>query len=126
MPTLNSLRVLVIDDHPDSADVTAQLLALHGHDARAAHTCAEARGAVVGTDPFIPDVVVLDVRLPDGDGFALAAQLCALLPARPAFVAHTGLPGLAAQCRAAGFEHYLLKPADPTELAEIVAKCAKD
>lgn len=126
MPNPRSLRVLVVDDHPDSADVTAQLLALHGHDARAAHTCAEARAAVTGADPFIPDVVVLDVRLPDGDGFALAAELCKLLPRRPAFIAHTGLPGLAEDCRAAGFEHYLLKPADPTELAEIVAKCAKE
>jgi CheY-like chemotaxis protein len=118
-------RVLVVDDHPDSADITAQLLALHGHDARAVHTCAEARAAIAGADRFIPDVVVVDVRLPDGDGFALAAELVAALPVRPALIAHTGTPGLAAKCRAAGFDHYLLKPADPIELAEIVARCAR-
>jgi CheY-like chemotaxis protein len=124
MPTPRQLRVLVVDDHPDTAEATAQLLALHGHDARAAHSCAEARAVVSGSDPFIPDVVVLDMRLPDGDGFALAADLCRLLPARPGLIAHTGLPGLDAQCAAAGFDHCLLKPADPAVLAELVAKCA--
>lgn len=120
-----NLRVLVVDDHPDSADATAQLLALFGHDARAVHSCAEARAAVAGTDPFAPDVVILDLRLPDGTGFALATELAAALAVRPSFVAYTGLPGLEAKCQAAGFDHYLLKPADPVELAEIVAKCAK-
>lgn len=125
MPNPCSLRVLVVDDHPDSADVTAQLLALHGHDTRAVHSCAEARAAVAGADPFAPDVVIFDVRLPDGDGFALAAELAAALPVRPAFVAHTGLSGLEAKCRANGVDRYLLKPADPAELADVVARCAK-
>lgn len=124
MPNPRQFRVLVVDDHPDTAEATAQLLALHGHDTRAAHSCAEARAVVGGSDPFVPDVVVLDMRLPDGDGFALAAELCHLLPARPGLIAHTGLPGLDTQCRAAGFDCCLLKPADPTFLADLVAKCA--
>lgn len=120
-----NLRVLVVDDHPDSADATAQLLALLGRDALAVHSCAEARAAIGGTDPFVPEVVILDMRLPDGNGIALAAELATALPTRPAFVAYSGLPGFEAQCRAAGFDHFLLKPADPAELAEVVAKCAK-
>lgn len=125
MPDLRQLRVLVVDDHPDSAEATAQLLALHGHDARAVHSCAETLAAVGGADPFAPDVVVVDVRLPDGDGFMLAAELCRVLAARPGLIAHTGLPGLEERCRAAGFDHYVLKPADPAALAELVARCAK-
>ena len=117
-------RVLVVDDHPDTAEATAQLLALHGHDARAARSCAEARAAVGGADPFVPDVVILDVRLQDGDGFALAEELCRVLPVRPGLIAHSGLPGLGARCRAAGFDHYVLKPGTPSELAELVAKYA--
>jgi CheY-like chemotaxis protein len=124
MPNPRQLRVLVVDDHPDTAEATAQLLVLHGLDARAAHSCAEACAAVGGADPFVPDVVILDVRLPDGDGFTLAEELCRVLPARPGLIAHTGLPGLDERCRLAGFEHYLLKPTDPLALAELVKKCA--
>ena len=121
MPDPRPFRVLVVDDHPDAAEALAQLLALHGHDARAATTCAEARAAVGG---FVADAVLLDLRLRDGDGFALAAELGRLLPARPVLIALTGLQDQEASCRAAGFDHYLIKPADPAALAALIAKCA--
>ncbi len=110
----------MIDDHPDGADATAQLLAMHGHETRAVETCSAARAAVSGVAPFVPDVVFMDVRLPDGDGFSLVAELCRLLPTRPVLIALTGLPGLADRCRAAGFDGYVLKPADPAALAALV------
>jgi CheY-like chemotaxis protein len=116
------LNVLVVDDYPDSAEALAQLLTLMGRNARSACSCAEARAAVSGSAAFVPDVVILDVRLPDGDGFALAAELCGLLPARPTLVALTGLPNQESNCRAAGFDHYMLKPADPAALAAVLAR----
>jgi CheY-like chemotaxis protein len=64
----------------------------------------------------------MDVRLPDGDGLSLAAELCRLLSTRPVLIALTGLPGMEEQCRAAGFDTYLLKPADPAALAALVAQ----
>ena len=125
MPDPRPLCVLVVDDHPDTAEATAQFLGIYGHDTRSAHTCAEALAVVTGDASFVPDVVFLDVRLPDGDGFGLAGELCRLLAARPVLVALTGVAGLDDQCRAAGFDHYLLKPADPQALAAIVAGCAR-
>jgi CheY-like chemotaxis protein len=124
MPAPRPLRVLVVDDYPDSADALTQLLTLLGHDARGACSCAEARAALAGA-AFVPNAILLDLRLPDGDGFALAAELCALLPARPLLVALTGLPNLDAACRAAGFDYYLLKPADPAALAALLAARAE-
>jgi CheY-like chemotaxis protein len=124
MPDPRPLRLLVVDDHPDSAEATAQLLALYGHDARAVHSCAEARDAVSGATPFVPDVLLLDVLLPDGDGLTLGAELARLLPTRPVLIALTGVPGLDEKCRAAGFDRYLLKPADPAALAALLAGCA--
>jgi CheY-like chemotaxis protein len=118
------LAVLIVDDYPDSAEALAQLLGLMGHAARAACSCAEARAAVTGVAAFVPDVVLTDLRLPDGDGITLAGELCVLLPARPVLVALTGLPNQEANCRAAGFDHYLLKPADPAALAALLARCA--
>jgi CheY-like chemotaxis protein len=122
MPDPRPLFLLIVDDHPDTAEATAQLLALHGHDTRAAHSCAEARRAVSGDPPFVPDVVLLDLALPDGDGLALATELCALLPIRPVLIALTGRTGLEERCRAAGFNFYLLKPADPAALAQLIAQ----
>ncbi|MBN9118815.1 MAG: response regulator [Planctomycetes bacterium] len=116
---------MVVDDHPDSAEATAQLLALHGHDARAVHSRSEALATVGGDDAFAPEVVILDVRLPDGDGFTLAAELCRALPVRPGLIVHTGLPGLDQKCRAAGFDHYVLKPADPAVLVDLVGRYAR-
>jgi CheY-like chemotaxis protein len=121
MPHPRQLRVLVVDDHPDGAESLTQFLALHGHDARAAHTCAEARAAVERETGFEPDAVLMDVRLPDSDGFALAAQLCRRLAARPVLIALTGLQDQEQRCRDAGFDHYLLKPADPARFATLLA-----
>ncbi len=101
------------------------MLAYHGHDARPANTCAEALAAVCDGAGFAPDVVMLDLRLPDGDGFMLATQLCGVLPAKPVLIAHTGYPGLEEKCRDAGFDHYLLKPTDPVALAALLATCPK-
>ena len=123
MPDPRPFRVLVVDDHPDGAEALAQMLALHGHDARAATSHAEALAAVSGTG-FAPDAVLLDVRLRDGNGFDLGAELCRRLPARPVLVALTGLQDQEDQCRAAGFDHYVLKPADPAALAALLAKYA--
>ncbi len=117
------LRVLVVDDHPDSAEATAELLGLCGHDARHARTRAAA--VLTATDGFVPDVVVADLRLPDGDGFALAADLILLVAPRPALVAVTGLAGQEARCRAAGYDHHFLKPADPAALAALMARYAR-
>jgi CheY-like chemotaxis protein len=110
--------VLVVDDHPDTAEATAQLLSLLGHDPRAAHCCAEARG--VAAAGFVPDVVLLDVRLPDGDGYHLARELCGLIAARPVLVAVTGLQGQDERCRAEGFDHCYLKPLDPVVLTALL------
>jgi CheY-like chemotaxis protein len=124
MPPPRSLRLLVVDDHPDSAETTAQLLALHGHDTRAACTCADARALLTGPAPFAPELVLMDVRLPDGDGVALGVELSTLLPARPVLIALTGLPGQAERCRAAGFDECLLKPTEPAALVALIARYA--
>jgi CheY-like chemotaxis protein len=118
------LGILVVDDYPDSAEATAQFLVLYGHDARTAHTCAEAL-AIVNGAAFMPDIVLLDIRLPDGNGFALGEELCRLLPVRPVLIAITGLANQDANCHAAGFDHYILKPADPNALAALISQYRK-
>ena len=119
------LRLLVVDDHPDSADSLTQLLSLLGYDARAARTCAEARAVLDQEADFAPDVAILDVQLPDGDGFALVAELRKRFERLPVFIALTGLQDQEQKCREAGFDHYLLKPVEPARLATLLAELCR-
>lgn len=73
-------RVLIVDDEPAVAGGIAMLLEMVGHQARCAGSGAEAVSAVV---EFDPDVVILDVGLPDVDGFTLCRTLLAQNPSLP-------------------------------------------
>ena len=72
------LRALVVDDEPDLAEVLTSMLAHEGWAARAAHDGAEARRLA---EQARPDVVILDVNLPDVSGFDVLHELRALNPA---------------------------------------------
>jgi two-component system OmpR family response regulator len=69
---LDQLRVLVVDDEPNIVDVLSMALRHHGFDVAAADTGAGALARVRG---WRPHVLVLDVMLPDMDGFEVARQL---------------------------------------------------
>lgn len=114
--------VLVVDDDRDAADTTAHLIASAGHDVRAAYTCTD---ALILAGAFRPDVLVLDLRLPDGDGYGLAARLERVLGYHPVVIAVTGSDGLEARSRVAGFDHHFLKPVAPDVLLAGVAQAAR-
>jgi len=67
-----SRRVLVVDDNPDAAELVAQLLALQGHDV--VFTCSGAE-ALAAADQLDPEVVFLDISMPDLDGYQVASAL---------------------------------------------------
>lgn len=68
-------RVLVVDDHPSFRASVRLLLEAEGFDV--VGEASNLAGAVAQAAALEPDVVLLDVQLPDGDGFALARRLCA-------------------------------------------------
>ena len=112
------MKVLIVDDNPDLARSSALLLGLDGHDARTAETGAE---AVAAAADFRPDVVLIDLRLPDLDGREVARRLRAGLGAAPLLFAVSGLdpedrppvePGL--------FDRQLVKPIDLSALGRLV------
>src|SRR4051812_49900668 len=65
-------RVLVVDDHADYADTLAMLVRLWDHQA---HVAYRAHAALADAPAFRPDVVLLDIGLPDMDGWELARRL---------------------------------------------------
>ncbi len=107
-----SLRVLVVDDNLDAAEMLATLLDIGGHQVRMAH---DGQGAIVVAGELLPEVVFLDIGLPDMTGYEAAALLRGIPDMQQAMlVALTGWGTEQDRQRAreAGFDHHLTKPAE--------------
>jgi CheY-like chemotaxis protein len=123
-PAAEQLRVVVVEDNRDAADSLRVLLQLLGHQVEVAYTGPE------GVDVALaqrPDVVVCDIGLPGFDGYEVARRL-RQLPGlgHVLLIAVTGYGSAQdlAACRAAGFDHHLLKPFDPTDLERLLRPLA--
>jgi DNA-binding response OmpR family regulator len=116
-------RVLIVDDYPDAAEIACTLLAILGHECRAV-SCG--KDALAEALVFVPDVALLDIGLPDINGYDLARSLRALLAGRPLYIAAiTGWGNATDRIRAleCGFDQHVLKPADASKLRDILV-CA--
>jgi signal transduction histidine kinase len=119
-----SIRVLVVDDNLDGANMLALLLKLWGHDHRLAH---DGPGAVKTADVFRPEVVLLDIGLPGMDGYEVARRLRDEAGLKDVFlVAVTGYgqEDDLRRSRESGFDHHLVKPVDPEALEQLLAHYA--
>ena len=115
------LRVLVVDDHRDSADITAHLLQVCG---AAAQACYGGAAALAALDAFQPDACVLDLTMPGMGGRELAARIRAT--ERGAGLLLVALTGLDDDRQAAdGFDLWLTKPADPAKLLHALGEHVK-
>jgi PAS domain S-box-containing protein len=113
-------RILVVDDDEDVAKSLAMLLRLEGHEVRVASGGARALAAVAEERP---EVVLLDLGLPDVDGYRVAQQLRQLPGGQGLLlVAVTGYAQEAdrQRCREAGFDHHLAKPVDLAGLHRVL------
>jgi CheY-like chemotaxis protein len=123
MPSTRPLRVLVVDDEPDTVRSTCDLLTLHGFTTDGA-TSGERALSLASADP--PDVALIDLSMPVVDGFEVARRLRALrLPRTPLLIAVTGHSADwdRGQAAAAGFLLYLVKPVPPDELVSLLRQC---
>lgn len=114
-------KILIVDDNRGAADSLVKLLTLLGHDARAAYDGLQALDVAVEIQP---DVIFLDLLMPDLDGFDVLAKLRMRPETKNArIVALTGVGGdeLAAAARQAGFDLYMQKPATADTLIRALA-----
>jgi CheY-like chemotaxis protein len=121
---LTGLRVLVVDDEPDTLDLLRRVLGDSQAQVAAAPS-VEAALATLGT--FNPHVLISDVSMPGRDGYELIRAVRSTtspedLPAA-ALTAYSR-PEDAARAREAGFQMHLSKPVEPYELVKVVAQLA--
>lgn len=117
----NALRILVVDDNIDAAQTLSMVLETEGHRVHVVH---DAQSALKHARQVRPQVMLLDIGLPDMDGYALAAQLRSLPEtANAVLIALTGYGQSQDRERAsaAGFDHHLVKPANLGQLSRVLA-----
>jgi CheY-like chemotaxis protein len=118
--TMAQHRILVVDDERDGAESLAVLLRVDGYNAETAYDGVEAVRIAATCQPHL---VILDISMPEIDGFDVADKLRAQRWARDLrIVAVTGWNRTDdhERARAAGFDAYLLKPVDYGRLQAIV------
>jgi CheY-like chemotaxis protein len=112
-------RVLIVDDNADSRDALSELLRSWGHEAKVAADGCE--GITLALE-HRPDVVLLDIRLPDLDGSEVARRIRSGVGNGVRLVALTGSDE---EEKAGTFDDYILKPAEPEVLRAAIEKASR-
>ena len=117
------LRLLLVDDNVDSARTLAMLLDLSGHEAHVVHNGPSALSAI-SEHPV--DCVLLDIGMPDMNGYEVAQRLRSERSFTGKLIALTGYGRDydRVQALGAGFDHHLVKPVDYANLEELLEKVA--
>lgn len=115
---------MVVDDNVDAAQTAAMLIEAHGHTVSVAYSAASALAHI---STATPDVMVIDIGLPDMDGYAVCRHLRTQpQTSKSVLIALTGYGQEQDRelARTAGFDFHLIKPADHTQLLTVLGKVA--
>jgi CheY-like chemotaxis protein len=115
----NALRVLVVEDHADTARVLSKLLGASGHRVKTAGTAAAAL-KLVSEEPF--DVIVSDIGLPDATGYDLMKQIQSRQPMKGIAMSGYGMDEDLRKSRDAGFSDHIVKPANVAQLERTIRR----
>jgi PAS domain S-box-containing protein len=126
LPSLKGLKVLVVDDEPDTRELIQEVLKECGSEVITSNSVAD---ALVAIEQHRPDILLTDLGMPDEDGYSLISKVRAL-PAEQG--GQIPAAALTAYVRAedrlrvlrSGFQFHLPKPVDSAELVTVVASLA--
>jgi CheY-like chemotaxis protein len=121
---IQPLRILIVDDNHDSADMLATLLTFSGHET---YTANDGLAAVDRAANLQPDVIFMDIGLPVLNGYEAARRIRELrCDKKPVLVALTGWGQDADRRRSesVGFDAHLVKPVDHRVLGKLLVDCA--
>jgi CheY-like chemotaxis protein len=120
MSRLTPARILVVDDNDDIGEVMGEMLREMGHDVV---VVTDGPAALATVERFTPHVAMIDIGLPEMDGYELVTRLRALNHLEGLMliaVTGYGRPSDREQSRVAGFHHHLVKPIDLAALEELI------
>ena len=120
-PSGKKVRILLVEDHPDTRKVLVKLLTLFGYDVTASDTVAGALQALAAA-PFA--VLISDIGLPDGDGYGLMRAAREKYDIKGICMSGYGMDEDIRKSREAGFCDHVVKPVDAAKLREVVARVA--
>lgn len=123
LPSLDGLRVLIVDDEADARHLLTTILGQYGAQVMAAGSVCE---ALLALQQFHPHILVSDIGMPQEDGYTLIRKVRTLPTDQGGKIPAVALTAYAkaedrAQALLAGFQLHVSKPVNPTELAAVVA-----
>ncbi|MGH2907026.1 MAG: response regulator, partial [Solirubrobacterales bacterium] len=117
-------RILVVDDNDDARLLLADVLAELGHEVT---TAASGPAALAAIPASAPEIAILDIGLPEMDGYQLAVELRRALPdIRLIALSGYGQPNDRARSQSAGFDRHLVKPVEMRRLLQTIAEVARE
>ena len=117
------VRVLVVDDNPDDVKSSLLLLETEGYETRGVYNAQSVLPEVL---EFDPDVVIMDIKMPERSGWEAASELrqrvtnLRLLLIAVSGVYTRGVDKVLSEM--SGFDHVLMKPVDPATLLGLIAR----
>jgi DNA-binding response OmpR family regulator len=111
-------KILIVEDHADSANLMARLLRMSGYEVQTA-SCS--KHAIAAAAELSFDLIICDIGLPDGNGCSLLRELHQQYGLDGIAITGYGQPWDIAEIKRAGFLNHLIKPLDFEELRTAVA-----
>lgn len=115
------LKILIVDDYEDNGSVLASALEAKGYEAK---WVPDATTALAEAPAFRPDVAIVDILLPDMNGYELGGRLHAQPGLdKVCLIAITGFARDRGESRAAGFHGHVMKPISLEKLEAVIREC---
>jgi signal transduction histidine kinase len=127
LPDLKDVRILVVDDESDAREVLSEALSGSGATVTTAGSVEE---AIRKLEAGMPDVLVSDIAMPNGDGYALIKHVREVLHAESVSLPAVALTAYAREedrrrAYSAGFQRHLAKPVEPAALVSAISELAR-